>query len=120
MCTFCDEKLEKPLHLIWECIDSQKIWKALVRWLKYFCSIEVKLSSEIVILNNSKRYQKQLINIIVLIVKQYLYAQRYFKKKPNFQQLICKIIYCKKIEEYIAKRNGRLKKHKAKWQAFNM
>ena len=39
-CTLCKQEDETILHLLVECLETQKIWKALSKWLNYFCNID--------------------------------------------------------------------------------
>ena len=53
-------------------------------------------------------------NCIFIICKQYLYACRCLESKPNFQELVTKILYYKNVEKYIATKNGKLQLHNSK------
>ena len=44
----------------------------------------LELSMELIMFSNYDGVQKELINVIVLIVKHYLYAHRYTKTPPTF------------------------------------
>ena len=57
-----------------------------------------------------------IINFIILITKQYLYAQRCLKLPANFIELKARINMLKNTEYYIAKKNNNVTKHLAKWQ----
>ena len=58
---------------------------------------------------------KNVKNLITLITKQYIYAQRCLKRPLNFCELKTKILNQKNVELYIAKKNNQLVKHLAKW-----
>ena len=50
---------------------------------------------------------KDLVNVIILIVKQYVYANKYFKTPVTFIGAMTKIIDYYKIEKVIAYRNNK-------------
>ena len=72
---FCNQVKETAYHLLWQC-NVQKIWKSLAWWVRYFCSVEIEFTAEIVILNNYKGHKKEMINTIILFVKHYIYCRR--------------------------------------------
>ena len=58
---------------------------------------------------------KNVINLIFLIAKQYLYRCRCTKEKPEKLKVISCIEDCKKIEAYNAKLQGKTASHYKKW-----
>ena len=48
----------------------------------------------------------------------YLYAYQCLESKPNFQELVTKILYYKNVEKYIATKNSKLQLHNNKWAIF--
>ena len=73
-------------------------------------------SLENVILNNVAKNPKDSINMICLIVKQYIYSSRCLKIIPNFQNLKQKIMEYHNVEKYLAKIIGKMEKHNKKWK----
>ena len=93
-CTFCEELDETPVHLLYECKYTCKLWKAMGCWLDNFCFLNLELTPYIIIFNAYKEEFADLVNTIILTVKHYIYAQRCLNKKLNFVEVI------KTIEKY--------------------
>ena len=91
-------------HLFWECPEVEKVWKALVKWLSHGHS-QISISYENMALCNFEGNNASLINTIILVTKQYIYATR------------CVMEY-QGIEHRIATKNRKIKKHVAKWNLF--
>ena len=62
---------------------------------------------------------KELKDTLLLIAKQYIYAQKCLTGKLNISEFIKKIMYYKNLENIVAQRNGKMIKHKIKWSAFD-
>lgn len=65
------------------------------------------------------RNPKDYLNVIVLIVKRYIYVTRCLKGKLNIAACIGMIANVKNIEGIIAKKKNRLDIHERKWLTFN-
>lgn len=118
-CTFCNNNHETVVHLLYKCPIVQKLWKALIRWFKYFTRIDVQLPIDVVILNDYKGPEKEMINTVILLTKHFIYAQRCLNNSLRFPELITYIAKIKTTEEYIARKNGKLAKHNFKWCYFD-
>ena len=91
-CTFCNEVPETVIHMLWECNKVKEIWKYLERWLSYMLQIPVTLNMVNVICNNIKGPWADLINTVVLIAKQYIYATKCTKADLSFLSLAQEIL----------------------------
>ena len=121
LCTLCKNEQETTLHLLVKCHYVQRLWKNLTKWLKYFCAIQIEFTPDLIILNNYSGYAKEAVNTIILITKFYIYCVRCDGNKTiQFQNLVSKIAYYKQIEQFIATRNNKCKKHDLKWQAYKI
>lgn len=58
------------------------------------------------------------INLLIVCVKQYLYRQRCFVKKPFTPNVIAEFEQLYNIEYGIAKSKGKLRQHIDKWMAI--
>ena len=72
-CTFCKEKPETILHLLWDCTLVQDFWEKLRKWLKYICHLQPVINAKIVVINQS---EDEFIDLVILIAKQYIYAAK--------------------------------------------
>ena len=110
-CTFCKDQAETVLHLLVECSTVRTvIWEPFKKWLNYFCYIDLMLESHILILNDYKDSFPDMVNTIILITKQYIYAARCLNEHLSFSKLISKIHLYKMIEKVIANRNKSVEK----------
>ena len=119
-CTFCKDHVETVLHLLVECVMVKTvIWKPLQQWLNYFCYVDLTLEAHTLILNDYKDSFPDMVNTIILITKQYIYAARCLNEQLSFPKLISKIHLYKMIEKVIANRNRSVEKIKNKWQMYD-
>ena len=102
LCAFCGQVEETVIHILVECQYVRNIWRLLSRWIKYFSPIEINFSHELIILNNYKERSS------CMITKQYIYTSKCLNKQLQFRQLITRISYYKKVEEFIAKETVKL------------
>ena len=103
---------------MYDCVVVNKLWSQLSRWLDYICGIDMTLSGDVVILNNYKGENALLVNTLILIVKQYIYAQSCMQKPLNFIQCLAKIHRICNLEYMIAKEHNKLPKHNMKWGKY--
>ena len=120
LCSFCKEQQETYLHLFVKCKYVQsKIWKPLRNWLYYFCNTQFDINPEEIIFNRFKESNAGMVNTIILITKQFIYAKRCLGKELTFLELAQSIAQTRKIEEFIARKNNKLKIHVNKWQLYD-
>lgn len=117
-CEFCKEKAETPIHLLVECVTTERFWNAWKRWMLYFFKIQIDLSSEVIIFNTYVGQQKPLINTMILIAKQHIYSSKCNKAKPNFSIYLQKVAEICSIEKMVALRNDKYVKHEKKWNLY--
>ena len=115
LCSFCNVNFETTIHIFVLCAQVKKLWASLGRWLIYMSQIEVNSTPDIIIYNNYKDVHQGMINAIILIVKQYVYATKCEKEELNFRNMLSKIYECERIESRIAKKNNKYSKHYQKW-----
>ena len=84
LCTFCQSAKEMVLHIMVCCIYTKKLWKATEKWLKQIYDIKCQLTPQDIILNISKYLQRNFVNIVILTMKQYIYASKCKQEIPNF------------------------------------
>ena len=123
MCTFCKESPESILHILWSCDKVQLIWKALDKWLERKLKTKILFISENVLLNNYQndemiKSQVQLVDTIILIYKQYIYACRCTGADLSFIAGLAKVNNYYKIEKSIAYKNKKVKQFTGKWKIF--
>lgn len=121
-CSFCGNHTETVTHILWNCVVVKRLWDALFRWLKYICKIrDFELEEEsiefAILLCAFKGRNRDFINTICLITKQYIYKQKCMNHKLNLLQLITCIINYQRIEKDIVKYKSKktIDKHNRKW-----
>ena len=118
-CSFCKKQRETVMHLLYECNEVTKLWRAMEKWFKKFLKIEINVTKEVVLLNNHRGKDAQLVNTCILIAKQRIYAAKCMtQKSPSFIEITTKIHELYKDEEFIAKKNKKVSKHKQKWNKY--
>ena len=119
-CYYCEEHEEMLTHLLVGCQKvQQKIWLPQIKWLENFCLIKFTIDTYIIVFNEYKDSFPELVNTIVLIAKQYIYATKCLEKQLSFFQLSSKINQVREIEKYIAKKNNTMSKFQARWQIYD-
>ena len=104
-CTFCSKYPEHYLHLFCHCTHVvNKIWKSLRKWLKYFCNIDLELEPQEIIFSCYKDSFQDMVNVIILIMKHFIYVQRCLKGRLEFVALVSKITNYQMLEHFIAKK----------------
>ena len=119
-CTFCEKSRETYHHLFLECGYVKELWNFFRSYCQKQFDIEIHLDAEHVLLNNMYRKPSHPANVICLAIKQYIYRQRCFKKRPKVQELKAIVANIKGIEKYIAVKNGHFVKYISKWEYTSM
>ena len=119
LCHFCGKSTEMYVHLFVLCPHIVKIWKVLTKWLYYFCNINLTISKETVIFNSYNDSFKDMVNFIILVVKQYIYAQKCPDLPLVFRELIVKIRYYKNLEYISAKKCKNLTHFQKNWNMYD-
>ena len=116
LCQFCSIEAETTLHLLYFCIKVKLIWEALVKWIQYFFDINVELTPDIIILNNYNSQLKQLINMYIVVTKQFIYAEKCLKEQLRFAELVERFNYWCNKEKLAITNSKPYSKFKRKWE----
>ena len=115
-CVFCKTQTETIRHILCECKQVNRLWKALEKWKKYYIGITVVLTDERIILNNYQGKCSQIINTLILCLKRYIYVSKCKEESVlNFQSYMTSIFQLKRVERLIATRNNPMKIFYKKW-----
>ena len=120
LCTFCNAEPESVVHLLVSCEVVTKVWKLLKKWLNYYCYIEFEISPYVIIFNRYKDSFPLLVNTIILVTKQYIYARKCLNESPNFNNLIKHIAIYRNLERAFAFKNAQYSKYKTKWSIYDV
>jgi len=117
LCSFCAQETENISHLFITCNITARLWTELKNWIKnkgYQKNIDINN----IILNNIENDPKHVINLVVLIAKQYIYKTRCLKTLPNIQELVKHVEEIDRIEKYLAVSQNRIQSFKRKWSTI--
>ena len=117
LCTFCNEQPETILHLFWSCPKSSQIWEDIRVWIKNELDIDIDFNCIDIIFGLSLETYSS-INLIICIVKRYLYKQKMNKCIPNIIEAKKYIKYYMKLDEHIYKKNLNYDAFLKKWKQF--
>ena len=119
MCTFCNHDKETTLHIMYECQHVNKIWAGIIKWLGYILEEQIDIDVRVIILNNYKGKWDKLINNVLVIVKQYIYASKCKNVLPSFLQVTKNILSTYLTERSIAEKEGNVRAHELKWKKYS-
>lgn len=119
LCTLCKTAKESYIHFFWECRYARMAWTSFKDYIEQNdqsgVQYELTLNPYTVIFNVVHAKPSHVINLLVLVTKQYLFQCKCTKVKPNTESIINEYNKVYNIETFIAKQNNTLRKHNAKW-----
>ena len=119
-CYFCQNSDETIHHLFVLCPIVQKyVWKPLKRWLYHHCFLDFNIEMYDILLLRYRDSCKNLVNTIILIAKQYIYATKCLKRKLNFAEIMFKVNEYRTIELVSAIKANKKKIHQLKWSMYD-
>ena len=68
------------------------------------------------ILNNYKGKNNLIVNMLIIVLKQFIYAQKCFDVQPTFVDYISKLSYWYNVDKQIANDNNEYNKFVKKWK----
>jgi hypothetical protein len=113
LCTWCKISIETQIHLFWECDQVINFW----RDLKQFCdcnNIEIDITKKLVFIGCQS--QNNLVNIFIILAKQYLQKSRNKNEKINIKGFICFLKYFWQLEYLVAKKRNNLDIFIERWE----
>ena len=117
MCSFCGLEKETLCHLFANCREVVDMWGSFIEYVKQkFNVTELVMTEKNILLNQVVQQTKyHVVNFLCLVVKQYIYSQRCFNEKLNWQHAKAAINRIENIEKYIAIKNNKVEVHNRKW-----
>ena len=111
LCTFCKNSPETVIHLLCECKCVQKLWVALRKWLNYYLHVHVQFSNVMIITQRYSGKFKRLVQLMVLILKQYIYASKCKEIHPEFVEYIERLMYWREMEKTIVYQENKFQQY---------
>ena len=115
-CSFCNIETETITHLFWDCIYINPLLGEVITWVKNTSSENFELVAHEVILGKDNASTIQ--NVLLLLLKSYIYYQRMIKTIPNFTGYLSHVKYYQKLEKSIHCNNNDLHKFQNRWSTF--
>ena len=116
-CSFCANYKEDVKHFFYECKIVQSISKHIC--LEYHIDFQ-NVTFKDIFMNTISKAQNDCKNLIMIIVKQNLYAARCQKTKPNAHKIVQEIEFIKQMELNSAQSVKQMKLVKQKWNLVNL
>ena len=120
-CDWCEHERQTPLHLLYSCKIVTQIWEKLQNFIQKCTNIDmtqVEINEKTVMLNSAYPKPMNIVNLLVLITKQNIFASKCMGKKPCFEQIIQNIESIYQLEKYNAQKADRINKHNMKWAPY--
>ena len=121
-CERCNYPKQDLFHMLYDCPVLQAFWSRLFSFCTdyMYCSVEIDTSTKALHLNQVVKPSNHLINFVVLVAKQYLYAAKCCNEPVKLRLMLRKLHELYITEKYNAITTGNLHKHHTKWQPFIM
>ena len=120
MCNFCDVEEESLEHLLFTCKVTDLFWKEVLSWLIRNVKEGFELSlSDVLFGKFDIQNDFLVVNHILLEAKFFIYCCKLRKTIPLIDVFKVKLRATHDLEHFIAKENGNLLKHLAKWESFS-
>ena len=116
LCTFCKNKKETIIHVLYECDKIKELWEKTKSICNHFFEVKIEINAELAILNNYKGKKKGIINILIAIMKQHIYAKKCYEEIPNFQEFMYKLAEWYEVEKVFAWKNNKYELCIKKWE----
>jgi len=120
-CTFCKLVPETLIHLFWFCPIIQKFWQSLTDWLKKEC-IHIRhfnlTITDIIFQIHDKKRADEVLNIIILLAKQYIYRMKYRGAEPNLQYFKKSLKFYYNTEKYLTYCNCDWTSFDKRWSIY--
>ena len=109
LCTFCKQKSETIIHLLWECPKVIPFWKSIEYIINKRCkhSYNFKFTKNLVLLGLCKKIKTDKVcNLIIILAKYYLYRCKVQSTSPSVNIFIKELYNRYHIEKLISKNDN--------------
>ena len=103
LCSFCGEVKESITHLFFNCSYVKTIWIILHENLLSLCNLSVSMNIENAIFgyhNCSNEEESRTVNLITLLLKQFIYSCKCNKSIPRYVNFIEYVRYTKSVDMF--------------------
>ncbi len=114
-CTFCKKDEETMEHLMWLCDYVSKLWNEVCCWFEEL-NMNINLTYWEVCFGASGQNNESFLNMIILLLKRYIYKCRVQETRPLFSDFKNLVIFYEKVEKRIALNRDKYDYHIKKWE----
>ena len=122
LCHFCNLSPETLSHLLWECSVVKNFWNVFELWLRrFFPELPFDMSYKVVLFgisSCSKNVTLDLINLFLLLAKQYIFSTKYDSGSLSIVAFSRHVFMHYKTVKYLAKKNFELNDFREKWHIY--
>ena len=125
-CYICKLEIETISHLYWECPNNKRLWERLKQFINGELGIKINLGPMELLMgileNASDESPPDIINLLSLILKNYIHSCKCNNKLPTEDGLFKCITNTQSTELFIAQKKGRkaLNNHNRKWLVLDI
>ena len=112
LCTFCKANDETIEHLFFDCPISYRLWQFISNRFKLYF-VNFVLNKENIFLGCKD--ESLLLNLLIILTKNYIYKCKLNEAKPNTIELKNKIKKYQSFDLYIAKKNNTVQAYEKFW-----
>lgn len=119
-CSFCNQDIETIEHLFVDCFHVKEIWLYFEEWLRRKFNFLMTFDKKTILFGKFKnRNMYRLQNILILTVKQFIFASKY-KNVPNLSTLMLKQTVTDRIhiEKLLLLKNCKFAEYEKYWQTI--
>ena len=113
VCTFCHYGKETFTHLFWDCIYINPLWGEFIAWYNDKESENIVL--DIVDVLFGKSNASATLNMLIILMKNFIYKQRVIKSIAGFAGFISYLKYYQTIEKNIYLKKNMIQKFDILW-----
>ena len=119
LCSFCYQHPETLYHMFISCEKVVKMWNIFKRWCNYFYKTKIIcLKPEEIIFNALECKNKNFINLLILLMKRYIYVARCKENQLDFQAYLRFINYVMKLEKLACTEPQQYRNFEKKWKLY--
>ena len=103
-CFFCSNQ-DSIEHIFLECFVTKSFYSEALTWFNHVNNTDVCLSNKQIALNDIPGlqqltdYPRRRLHLVVILLKQYIYACKYLEKKPTIKEFQSKVLLHWQIEK---------------------
>lgn len=118
-CSFCHNAPESITHLLVECATSKNLWNEVTEYIFSISGLRIVMTDVDKLMGIMGTGDSCLLNLIIIIVKQYIYACRCKNVSPIIEIIKMKINDVCNAEKSIAIKKNAVDQYLNKWQILN-